>query len=78
MSILSLLLTSCIHLFSGAKQPNIIFLMTDSMDGRNMDPTSNQYSLIDMPNLRNVANEGVQFVRTYTSSPQCDGLGKNS
>ena len=54
-----------------AKQPNIIFLMTDSMDGRNLDPTSSQYSLMDMHNLRDLANKGTNMIRTYTNSPQC-------
>ena len=51
--------------------PNILFLMCDSMDGRNMDPTSYQYSLMNMPTLRGIASQGVNFIRTYTNSPQC-------
>eukprot|EP01084_Bolivina_argentea_P070207 127654_1 len=53
------------------QQPNIIFLMCDSMDGRNMDPTSFQYNLMHMPNLRSIADQGVSFVRHYTNSPKC-------
>ena len=42
------------------------------MDGRNMDPTSpNQYNPIEMPNLRDLAINGVQFIRHYTNGPQC-------
>ncbi len=78
----------------GAQKPNILFLMTDSMDGklfatfsltllaivstnktqkkgRNMDPTSAQYPLMNMPNLRGIASQGVTFTRHYTNSPQC-------
>ena len=49
----------------------MIFLMTDSMDGRVLDPTSNIYSLMEMPNLRGLAGKGTNMVRTYTNSPQC-------
>jgi len=54
-----------------AKQPNILFLMCDSMDGRVMDPSSPVYDRVRMPNLRSLADEGVNFVRTYAASPQC-------
>eukprot|EP01084_Bolivina_argentea_P244723 409917_1 len=54
------------------KKPNIIFLMVDQMDGRNMDRgASDQYNAIQMPNLRNLAQKGTQFVRHYTNGPQC-------
>lgn len=49
----------------------MIFLMTDSMDGRVLDPTSNIYSLMEMPNLRGLAAKGTNMIRTYTNSPQC-------
>eukprot|EP01083_Nonionella_stella_P165491 550644_1 len=56
---------------SGLK-PNILFLNVDEMDGRNMDPTSpEQYTPISMPNLRDMATKGVQFVRHYSNGPQC-------
>ena len=54
-----------------SNMPNILFLMCDSMDGRNMDPTTQQYSLINMPTLRSIASQGVNFIRTYTNAPQC-------
>eukprot|EP01084_Bolivina_argentea_P280168 479088_1 len=55
-----------------AKMPNIIFLMVDEMDGRNMDPSStDQYDAIEMPNLRNMAMKGTQFVQHYTNGPEC-------
>ena len=41
------------------------------MDGRNLDPTSSQYPLMDMHNLRDLANKGTNFIQTYTNSPQC-------
>lgn len=52
-------------------KPNILFFMCDSMDGRNMDPTTQQYSLINMPTLHSLSSQGVNFIRTYTNSPQC-------
>ena len=53
------------------QQPNFLFLMVDSMDGRNMDPTSSVYNTMQMPNLRAIADEGTQFINHYTNSPQC-------
>ncbi len=52
-------------------QPNILFLMCDSMDGRVLDPTSPISSLLDMPNLRKLAARGTNFINTYAASPQC-------
>eukprot|EP01047_Picozoa_sp_COSAG01_P034542 COSAG01_NODE_2600_length_7396_cov_35.648212_4_plen_155_part_00 len=49
---------------------NILFLMCDSMDGRVLDPTSPVSSRLQMPNLRRLAAEGTNFVRTYAASPQ--------
>ena len=45
--------------------------MCDSMDGRNIDPTSYQYNLIHMPMLKSLSLQGVNFIRTYTNSPEC-------
>jgi len=45
--------------------------MCDSMDGRVLDPTSPVSGRLDMPNLRKLAAEGVNFVKTYAASPQC-------
>ena len=50
---------------------NILFLMCDSMDGRVLDPSSELYGAVEMPNLRSLAERGVNFVRTYAASPQC-------
>eukprot|EP01084_Bolivina_argentea_P192347 330242_1 len=53
------------------QQPNFLFLMVDSMDGRNLDPTNEIYGAMQMPNLRKIAEQGTQFVNHYTNSPQC-------
>ena len=50
---------------------NILFLMCDSMDGRVLDPSSPVWDRMAMPNLRQLASEGTNFVRTYAESPQC-------
>ena len=55
----------------GYNQPNFLFLMVDSMDGRVLDPTNDIYGAMQMPNLRRIANQGTQFVNHYTNSPQC-------
>ena len=52
-------------------QPNILFLMCDSMDGRVLDPTSTVSSFVQMPNLRKLASRGTNFINTYAASPQC-------
>ena len=57
---------------AAAKRPNILFLMTDSMDGRVLDPEATQAQAVELPFLRDFfANEGTNFVRTYANSPQC-------
>eukprot|EP00937_MAST-01D_sp_MAST-1D-sp2_P001599 g1599.t1 len=53
------------------KKHNILFLMSDSMDGRVLDPTSDHWARLRMPNLRALAAGGTNFVRTYTAAPQC-------
>jgi len=53
------------------KPPNILFLMCDSMDGRVVDPTSPVSKMVHTPYFDSLASEGVNFVRTYTPSPQC-------
>ena len=53
------------------EMPNIVFIMSDSMDGRVMGcmghPAMNQAT----PNLDRLANKGSLFVNTYTNSPLC-------
>eukprot|EP01084_Bolivina_argentea_P129138 228124_1 len=68
---LSLVLLVLMQITQSTNQPNILFLMCDSMDGRNMDPTAGQYPLMNMPNLRNLAEKGSVMTRHYASSPQC-------
>eukprot|EP01084_Bolivina_argentea_P129141 228127_1 len=70
MTALSLLLLMLMQV-TQSTQPNILFLMCDSMDGRNMDPTAEQYPLMNMPNLRNLAEKGSIMTKHYASSPQC-------
>ena len=41
------------------------------MDGRVLDPSSPVSQRMAMPNLRQLASEGTNFVRTYAESPQC-------
>ena len=56
---------------AAVKPANVLFLMCDSMDGRVLDPTSPVHEALEMPNLRRLAAEGVNFVKTYAASPQC-------
>lgn len=64
------LATFCLSLPTNKKH-NILFLMCDSMDGRVLDPSSPVSQRMAMPNLRQLASEGTNFVRTYAESPQC-------
>ena len=74
---LSIILLSLLGLASAEhngvlpEQPNILFLMCDSMDGRVLDPTSPVSSRLEMPHLRALASTGVNFLNTYAASPQC-------
>ena len=44
LAILSLLtITESVNIADDYKQPNFLFLMVDSMDGRNLDPTNDIY-----------------------------------
>lgn len=54
------------------KRPNILFLMSDSMDGRVVDNQTPQSAAVELPFLRDFfEREGTNFVRTYANSPQC-------
>lgn len=64
-------MVKAVQIADGYKQPNILFLMVDSMDGRILDPTNDIYGATNMPNLRAIADKGTQFVNHYTNSPQC-------
>ena len=65
MAMLSLL--SAVH---GASRPNILFLMSDEMDGRILDPSSPQVKP-PMPNLNRLAASGALFTGAYNQAPQC-------
>ena len=67
----SLLLHHAASAASATPPPNILFLMCDSMDGRILDPTSPVSKRVAMPNLRQLAAQGTNFINTYAASPQC-------
>ena len=48
-------------------RPNILFLMTDQMQGRVLEPGHPCHA----PNLRKLADRGVRFSRAYTPNPIC-------
>ena len=48
-------------------RPNILFLMTDQMQGRVLDPAHP----CQTPNLDRLASRGVQFTRAYTPNAVC-------
>ena len=50
---------------------NILFLQSDQMDGRVLDPASPFWNIASLPNLRQLASEGINFVNTYSNSPLC-------
>ena len=54
-----------------ANVANLIWLMSDSFDGRFLDPGSAQWAQVHLPNLRSLADSGTNYVRTYANSPQC-------
>jgi arylsulfatase A-like enzyme len=49
------------------KRPNILFLMTDQMQGRVLDPAHP----CKTPHLDRLARRGVRFVNAYTPNPVC-------
>jgi len=53
-----------------AKKPNILLVMADQMAAPIL-PIYNKDSKIKMPNLMNLANEGVVFESCYTNAPLC-------
>ncbi len=57
---------------AAALPPNIIWLQTDSMDGRLLDSTSPYYDKLKLTGIKkNLIGQGANFVRHYTASPQC-------
>ena len=74
-NMLTLLVSSSVASASPTVAPrakaNLIWLMSDSFDGRFLDPGSAQWAQVDLPNLRQLADGGTNYVRTYANSPQC-------
>jgi len=69
---LQLVQKSATKIKSTTRKPmNILFLMSDSMDGRVLDPTSPISSYLEMPYMWSLASQGVNFVSTYANNPQC-------
>jgi arylsulfatase A-like enzyme len=57
---------------ASARAPNIIWLQTDSMDGRLLDPTSPYWWKTKSVDFKqSLTDGGVAFARHYTNSPQC-------
>ena len=55
-----------------ARAPNIIWLQTDSMDGRMLDPTSPYYEKVFLRGVKaDLVANGATFARHFTASPQC-------
>ena len=54
-----------------ARRPNFLFIMSDSHDGRLVDPSSVVSSMQHLPNIQRLARNGVNFVTSYCNSPQC-------
>eukprot|EP00928_Gymnodinium_smaydae_P058384 TRINITY_DN4158_c0_g2_i1.p1 TRINITY_DN4158_c0_g2~~TRINITY_DN4158_c0_g2_i1.p1 ORF type:complete len:610 (-),score=140.58 TRINITY_DN4158_c0_g2_i1:49-1803(-) len=53
-------------------KPNILFLMTDSLDGRIVEPGTPQAAAVDLPFMRGfLVDNGVNFVRSYSNNPMC-------
>ena len=54
------------------QRPNILFLMSDSQDGRTIDPTDTSvFPVQATPNLDQLRARGVNFIRAYSANPQC-------
>ncbi|XP_072038127.1 arylsulfatase K-like [Amphiura filiformis] len=51
----------------GDQRPNIVFVICDAMDGRLVG----RDDLLQMPNINNLAKNGVNFINAYTNSPIC-------
>lgn len=54
-----------------APQYNVLFLSSDSMDGRLLDPSTRYHTLVGMPALRGLAASGANFAMAYSHSPVC-------
>ena len=57
---------------ASGRAPNIIWLQTDSMDGRLLDPTSPYFYKMKISGVKDrLLGHGVTFARHFTNSPQC-------
>jgi arylsulfatase A-like enzyme len=65
------LLASLALVAAAPSQRNVVFLSSDSMDGRLLDPRTRYETLVAMPALRKLASSGANFVRAYSHSPVC-------
>ena len=60
------------HSSAARTAPNIIWLQTDSMDGRLLDPTSPYYDKVLLRGIKDgLVARGATFARHFTASPQC-------
>jgi len=60
------------HRPSADDRPNILFLMTDSMDGRILDSDNRESTVAWMPFLQGqLAPNGTNFVHAYSNNPVC-------
>lgn len=72
MPVRALALALCALQSVAAAPPNIIWLQTDSMDGRLLDATSDYFYKLKLTGVkRELVAAGVNFVRHHTASPQC-------
>ena len=72
VSLSSVFLLTVAAAAAAALPPNIIWLQTDSMDGRLLDSTSPYYDKLKLTGIKkNLIGKGANFVRHYTASPQC-------
>ena len=51
---------------SASARPDLLLILTDSFDGRLLDPSSTLSRAVALPHLRRLAARGTNFVRAYT------------
>lgn len=51
--------------------PNVLLLVSDSLDGRLLDASSVEWPKVALPELRALAARGAGFAAAYTNSPVC-------
>merc|ERR1719502_2063677 len=55
---------------SSTSRPNIVFLVVESTDGRTWS-RDYQNGVVDLPNLRSLQDQGVEFQSHYANAPVC-------